>query len=624
MAQKDFKVKNGIVVNDSSTFLNALTVQGTMTVSNGHDLAVSGNITGKYAGFDSDFNAKSTADLSEGSNLYYTTARVDSDIVASIGTDPVIAGVSFYNESSGGISIGQDVNLGDSTTSVLNYAASDSGKSVALGLTIPNQVSNFIGVTGNAASNDLIIGYEGANTELIIKSGVGKSPTNLDGGTTLATLGTTGILTLTSAQQSTNKTTGSIVTAGGIGADKDIRAENFVAVNNITVGTNGTGKFIGDVTGTVSDISNHTTTDLTEGTNLYYTTVRFDSDLGATTTSGLPEGSNLYYTTARTDSDAKRAISVNNTSGFGSLSYVDSTGVISYTGISTAQIRSQFSAGTGVTLTSGQIAIGQDVGLTDSVQFAAGTFSGNVTVDGDLTVGGSYILNEQNDLRVTNALIKLADSNTGDAVDIGIVGRYSEDAGVTIRRAGFFRDATNGEWYTFNNLVQDGLDSNPADQTINRADPSFELGTWNFKALRGSYLGFDSDFRVFSTNYTEYDSDFTAVSAGRYAINTTGGPVTVTLPASPTTGDYVRLIDISNWTNNSVTLNRNGSTIESTADNFELDIGQSIIELIYINSTWQVYSSIGQRGAQGAKGDSADVTNFASPSQAIAYSIALG
>ena len=624
MAQKDFKVKNGIVVNDSSTFLNALTVQGTMTVSNGHDLAVSGNITGKYAGFDSDFNAKSTADLSEGSNLYYTTARVDSDIVASIGTDPVIAGVSFYNESSGGISIGQDVNLGDSTTSVLNYAASDSGKSVALGLTIPNQVSNFIGVTGNAASNDLIIGYEGANTELIIKSGVGKSPTNLGGGTTLATLGTTGILTLTSAQQSTNKTTGSIVTAGGIGADKDIRAENFVAVNNITAGTNGTGKFIGDVTGTVSDISNHTTTDLTEGTNLYYTTVRFDSDLGATTTSGLPEGSNLYYTTARTDSDAKRAISVNNTSGFGSLSYVDSTGVISYTGISTAQIRSQFSAGTGVTLTSGQIAIGQDVGLTDSVQFAAGTFSGNVTVDGDLTVGGSYILNEQNDLRVTNALIKLADSNTGDAVDIGIVGRYSEDAGVTIRRAGFFRDATNGEWYTFNNLVQDGLDSNPADQTINRADPSFELGTWNFKALRGSYLGFDSDFRVFSTNYTEYDSDFTAVSAGRYAINTTGGPVTVTLPASPTTGDYVRLIDISNWTNNSVTLNRNGSTIESTADNFELDIGQSIIELIYINSTWQVYSSIGQRGAQGAKGDSADVTNFASPSQAIAYSIALG
>jgi len=622
MAYKDFKVKNGIVVNDSATFLGDISVAGNSVLTG--NITVSGSITGNYAGFDSDFNAKSTTNLSEGTNLYYTSVRVDSDIVAAIGTDPVIAGVSFYNESAGGISIGQDINLGDSAISVLNYSSSDSGNAVALGLTIPNQVSNFIGVTGTAASNDIVIGYEAANTELKIKSGVGTNPANIDAGTTLVTLGTTGILTLTNAQQSTNKTTGSIVTAGGIGVDKDVRAENFIAVNNITAGTNGTGKFIGDVTGTVSDISNHTTTDLAEGNNLYYTTVRFDSDLGATSTSSLPEGSNLYYTTARADSDAKRAISVNNASGFGSLTYVDSTGVISYTGISTAQIRSQFSAGTGVTLSSGQISIGQDVGLTDSVQFAAGTISGNLIVDGDLTVGGSYILNEQNDLRVTNALIKLADSNTGDAVDIGIVGRYSTDAGVTIRRAGFFRDATNGEWYTFNNLVQDGLDSSPADQTINIADPSFELGTWNFKALRGSYLGFDSDFRVFSTNYTEYDSDFTAVSAGRYAINTSGGSITVTLPSSPTTGDYIKLIDTSNWTDYPVTINRNGETIEGTADNFQLDIGQSIIEFIYINNTWQVYSSIGQRGEKGDKGDSADVTNFASPSQAIAYSIALG
>jgi hypothetical protein len=143
--------------------------------------------------------------------------------------------------------------------------------------------------------------------------------------------------------------------------------------------------------------------------------------------------------------------------------------------------------------------------------------------------------------------------------------------------------------------------------------------------LRGQYLGFDSDFAAFSSNYTQEDSSFTAVNAGRYAISTTDGPVTVTLPASPTTGDYVRLIDVSNWaTENSVTLDRNGETIEGYSDNFELDLGQSIIELIYINSSWQVYSSIGQRGAQGPKGDSAEVANFASPAQSIAFSIALG
>jgi len=46
-----------------------------------------------------------------------------------------------------------------------------------------------------------------------------------------------------------------------------------------------------------------TTTDLSEGSNLYYTTARFDSDFGDNTTSDLTEGSNLYYTTARFDSD---------------------------------------------------------------------------------------------------------------------------------------------------------------------------------------------------------------------------------------------------------------------------------------------------------------------------------
>jgi len=41
-------------------------------------------LTGVYQGFDSDFTAKSTTDLSEGTNLYYTKSRVDSDILALV------------------------------------------------------------------------------------------------------------------------------------------------------------------------------------------------------------------------------------------------------------------------------------------------------------------------------------------------------------------------------------------------------------------------------------------------------------------------------------------------------------------------------------------------------------
>jgi hypothetical protein len=60
---------------------------------------------------------------------------------------------------------------------------------------------------------------------------------------------------------------------------------------------------VGNVTGQVSDISNHSTTDLSEGTNLYYTQGRFDTAFSAKSTTGLAEGTNLYYTTARVNGD---------------------------------------------------------------------------------------------------------------------------------------------------------------------------------------------------------------------------------------------------------------------------------------------------------------------------------
>ena len=124
-------------------------------------------------------------------------------------------------------------------------------------------------------------------------------------------------------------------------------------------------------------IAQNTTDELTEGsTNLYHTTARvrsaisaqgdlsydsstgvlqfdvesvytkanFDSDLGDANTGQLPEGSNLYYTTARADSDAKNAVSAVDAGGDGSFSYSSSTGEFTYTGPSATEVRSHFSA----------------------------------------------------------------------------------------------------------------------------------------------------------------------------------------------------------------------------------------------------------------------------------------
>ena len=73
-------------------------------------------------------------------------------------------------------------------------------------------------------------------------------------------------------------------------------------------------------------------------------------DLAGNTTTDLTEGSNLYYL----DSRARAAISVTDSGGDGSLSYDNSTGVITYTGPSSTDVRSYLSvaAGSGLTYNS--------------------------------------------------------------------------------------------------------------------------------------------------------------------------------------------------------------------------------------------------------------------------------
>jgi len=71
-------------------------------------------------------------------------------------------------------------------------------------------------------------------------------------------------------------------------------------------------------------------------------------------TDEITEGlTNLYFTDAR----ARASISVSDNGGDGAVSYDNLTGIISYTGPSDAEVRAHFSAGTGITLTAGSIAV---------------------------------------------------------------------------------------------------------------------------------------------------------------------------------------------------------------------------------------------------------------------------
>ena len=257
-----------------------------------------------------------------------------------------------------------------------------------------------------------------------------------------------------------------------------------------------------------TQLATKTTSNLTEGTNLYYTDERVDDRVSAllvagsnvtlnyndsagtltisatednlanNSTSDLSEGTNLYYTDAR----ARAAISVTDSGGDGSLSYNNSTGVVTYTGPSSTEVRAHFSAGTGITLTNGQIAIGQAVGTASNVTFGDINSSGNVQIDGNLTVSGTTVTINASNLAVEDNMIYFNSGSTVSNPDLGIAGNYNDG---TYRHAGFFRDATDGYWKVFKNYTLEP----DASVYIDTSHASFALADIQAANFRGALVG---------------------------------------------------------------------------------------------------------------------------------------
>jgi hypothetical protein len=83
--------------------------------------------------------------------------------------------------------------------------------------------------------------------------------------------------------------------------------------------------------------------------------------------------------------------------------------------------------------------------------------------------------------------------------------------------------------------------------------------------------------------------------------NTTAGAFTVTLPATPATGNQCVIADHSaTFGTNNLTVGRNGSTINGTAADLTLDISGVSVQFVYNGTTWDVYAQIGGNGGTAA------------------------
>jgi len=145
--------------------------------------------TGGYAGFDSDFAQKTTSDLTEGTNLYYTDERVDDRVNALITDGEGIT--TTYDDGAGTLTIAAE----DATVS---------NKGVASFAT-----ANFTVSSGAVSSKDITFG-----------SGSGTAAATL--GETLTIAGGTGMATTA---------TGSTVTINGTNAAADGSTKGIASFN---------------------------------------------------------------------------------------------------------------------------------------------------------------------------------------------------------------------------------------------------------------------------------------------------------------------------------------------------------------------------------------------------------
>ena len=333
----------------------------------------------------SDFNAGVDARVSGGTGLTYTAGVLDLDDTAvsagSYGSATAVPVITV--DAQGRLTAASTATIATSFDIAGDNGSNDTvqgGETLSI-VGVANQTETTI--TNNQVAVGIVDGASIANltvTGTFTSDDITSAAISIAGDATI-----TGNLTVQGTQTTVNSTTVETadaifrVNSNGANTDAGFEANANGTIKQILYTSAGQewdfgsenvkastfeGDLTGDVTGTVSSITNHDTDALSEGP------------------------ANLYFTNAR----ARGAVSVTDAGGDGSLSYDSSTGVITYTGPSQAEVLAHISGGTGVSVSAGGvIAIGQAVATSDDVTFnnvtASANFIGDLTGDvtGDVT-----------------------------------------------------------------------------------------------------------------------------------------------------------------------------------------------------------------------------------------------
>ena len=130
------------------------------------------------------------------------------------------------------------------------------------------------------------------------------------------------------------------------------------------------------------------------------------------------------------------------------------------------------------------------------------------------------------------------------------------------------------------------------DSLLSAKQATLVSGT-NIKTINGGSVLGSGDLSIGGgVSFIRRTGNYTAVDKDGIIADTTAAPFTVNLPASPTSGTQVHIVDGSNWSVNNLTIGRNGATIEGVAEDLIIDIGGIYVSLVYDGTTWQVYTQV--------------------------------
>ena len=253
--------------------------------------------------------------------------------------------------------------------------------------------------------------------------------------------------------------------------------------------------------------------------------------------------------------------SASDAGGDGSFSY--SSGVFTYTGPSAADVRAHITAGTGVSISSGAVAIGQAVATSSDVTFADVAATGNVTITGNLDVNGTTTTLDTTNSTIADRLIELGTGTTGTpANDMGLVLErgssdnafigWDESADKFLVGTGSFTGASTGDLTVTTGTLVANIEGNVTGNLTGTADLATSVtATANNSTDETAYITFVDG--ATGTQGIETDTGFTynpasgALSVENADAGSSAGPefTFVRNSSSPADADYLGQLKFS-------------------------------------------------------------------------------